>query len=788
MKDKPLIGILWMTATMRRQYELFGGYICLDMMKRGINKLLWPYAAVAMYDDKRNICIACEGILCGERYDMYEFMASFLHKNAPGRRLTSVDVVAGDGFFTQEMIHRLGFSNAHFITDRWHLVDSGLVQKFGLAAHELLNPHLMTMVNANSEIEYEAALQAAHVLLASLPGGRNGEWSEKLDQFASERKTYASYCLNSIQGSREIQGSSASESNHSSVLAFLNEGNKSGNSYCESPITLIRDLMKRQKARNQTINKRLFGESQLMKVERDSLARLPPTHSKENLLLASKCLCYTAYERYKTNMHRTIDYQLERCMNNESSHDVLYYTVKSTRYPDAPPRILHEDNSFRCSCEKRITEQDMCVHEVVAFGFRQSFYQPRHMFRENITGSVDGWVPQDQSVMDSILEYETEPLEDHDWFACDQGDSISNVDGLMASIDGEEPPTTTLLPPAKAIQPLNQKEVQNRMNCLIAQYSKMSHHDKFNFCAKLIDFEKECGAGRESSLVTCLQKRELCVAVPSAQQLRDESKKRKKPRHEKLADKAKQQINKTLQRSVLSQTIADGSESIIVNGKASAVVHCKFCNGNHRVNSSSCKRRTILKGKGKEYGLTIDNPLVADEILQRVEAAIPFSMCRLPPQSTIYQSLPPKLCNNNFVIHEATPVPGMRHSKIEGVVFRVSFLDKEAEYMQNYASVWVSGGAMKHLVTHKIKKVKYVFDETVYHHKEGWVQRGALRDCKIFYHELQGQSSCDDGEDGAEKDEDVDDEEDQDDVDCEYDSADDEVEFSELRRRLLEKS
>ena len=84
--------------------------------------------------------------------------------------------------------------------------------------------------------------------------------------------------------------------------------------------------------------------------------------------------------------------------------------------------------------------------------------------------------------------------------------------------------------------------------------------------------------------------------------------------------------------------------------------------------------------------------------------------------------------------------------------------------------------------------MKYVFDETVYHHKEGWVQRGALRDCKIFYHELQGQSSCDDGEDGAEKDEDVDDEEDQDDVDCEYDSADDEVEFSELRRRLLEKS
>ena len=35
MKHKPLIGILWQTATMHRNYEFFGGYLCLDMMKRG---------------------------------------------------------------------------------------------------------------------------------------------------------------------------------------------------------------------------------------------------------------------------------------------------------------------------------------------------------------------------------------------------------------------------------------------------------------------------------------------------------------------------------------------------------------------------------------------------------------------------------------------------------------------------------------------------------------------------------------------------------------------------------
>ena len=55
-KKKKLVGVLWMTATMRRNFELFGGYIALDMMKRGLNTLLWPYVAVSMYDEGMKTC------------------------------------------------------------------------------------------------------------------------------------------------------------------------------------------------------------------------------------------------------------------------------------------------------------------------------------------------------------------------------------------------------------------------------------------------------------------------------------------------------------------------------------------------------------------------------------------------------------------------------------------------------------------------------------------------------------------------------------------------------------
>ena len=104
---KKLLGVIWQTATMRRTFELFGDFIGLDRMKRGINTLLWPYFSVTMYDKMSKICIACEGILCGEQEDMYQFACDFLGAASPKRPLYEVKVVAGDGFFDQDLVRKL---------------------------------------------------------------------------------------------------------------------------------------------------------------------------------------------------------------------------------------------------------------------------------------------------------------------------------------------------------------------------------------------------------------------------------------------------------------------------------------------------------------------------------------------------------------------------------------------------------------------------------------------------------------------------------------------------------
>ena len=94
-----MLGVLWQTATMRRNFELYGDYyISLDMMKILLNKLLWLYTAVTIHDDTNHICIGLEVLVCGERFDMYLAQANFLEKHSPGRPLQFVKIVSGDGF------------------------------------------------------------------------------------------------------------------------------------------------------------------------------------------------------------------------------------------------------------------------------------------------------------------------------------------------------------------------------------------------------------------------------------------------------------------------------------------------------------------------------------------------------------------------------------------------------------------------------------------------------------------------------------------------------------------
>ena len=82
-KSGKYTGCIWQTAVMRDSFEQFGGFISIDAMKRGINKFLWPYIAITMYNEMESICVGCEGIVCTEREEAYKAMVEFVVRFSP---------------------------------------------------------------------------------------------------------------------------------------------------------------------------------------------------------------------------------------------------------------------------------------------------------------------------------------------------------------------------------------------------------------------------------------------------------------------------------------------------------------------------------------------------------------------------------------------------------------------------------------------------------------------------------------------------------------------------------
>ena len=172
--------------------------------------------------------------------------------------------------------------------------------------------------------------------------------------FAALRDTYASYCPSPIPGNPGVYGNAASESNHSSVLVTLNDGNKVGNSFCEHPIVLICELLKRQKKHVGMKNEHLFGMSQHMSVELFKLHTAPRTSPNLDLIKAATVLNLRTYERYKTFQIRGLqDLDLGTVYDSVSCKTLV--CVRSRQYTDAPPRVF-PDPSSRCNCVERIVE------------------------------------------------------------------------------------------------------------------------------------------------------------------------------------------------------------------------------------------------------------------------------------------------------------------------------------------------------------------------------------------------------------------------------------------------
>lgn len=710
--EKKLVGVLWMTATMRRNFELFGGYISLDMMKRGLNTLLWPYCAVVMYDEHMKICVGCEGILCGEREDMYKFIAQFLSQFAPGRPLSDVNIVAGDGFFDQEMIFEMGFVNAQFITDQWHFLESGLCKKFGKRAYELLQQHLKQMVKAATEEEFEEVLRLANVLLrAQQP--REMQMEKDLEDFAELRNTYAEYLIAQVPGNLNRHGSSISESNHSSALVYLNDGNKHGNNFCEHPIALIRELLQRQKKHSTEKNQVLFGDGQKMKSVVADLEHRPQTEDTRNLMNAARELNLPTYERFQSYYELKSNYYAELIADPASPH-ILSTAVRS-KVGEEPPRVFLNESS-RCGCGDRLANEDMCVHEIIAHGgYRREMFLPRHFARDCVTGSTTG-CPHTSGTegIDDILGYEEEVVPDV-FGTNEEGDD--GDDDMFGSVDMNAVPLSggnvvSTLPqpqvpspkpgqlPSKSIgkvQPLRKQTVATVLTTASDSYASMSEEDKYAISNLVLQIRERLTIAQDSTTVT--SRSGVSVAVPSNACITTQPKNRLVPMRERTKRKTSSQ-----KTSSHSSTVLGGTHELVMNPNKKRI-KCSFCQCQHMI--TSCNRKQHLRMNANEYALTTDDPAQQQSLRNRLhEMPVTEGPGKgSPPIGSIAKDYLPR----NFIIHDA------RSMGNNSRIWCISFIGKDGEVMTNSLAekIWIDATAMNQLVTHTKKVRKYVYDQTI---------------------------------------------------------------------------
>ena len=118
-----------------------------------------------------------------------------------------------------------------------------------------------------------------------------------------------------------------------------------------------------------------------------------------------------------------------------------------------------------------------------------------------------------------------------------------------------------------------------------------------------------------------------------------------------------------------------------------------------------------------EYKLSLNTPNVSTALKTRLSKSM--SVVRHYEQTKAFEKLEQSVTNHNFVIHEASKVEGFPFHEVENMKFLVTFLKKNGEPNETRTRIWVSGNLMNDLIRHKLKKYKFIYDETVVERKNG---------------------------------------------------------------------
>jgi hypothetical protein len=155
--DTKVVGIVWMTRQNRKDWLRYGDILSLDAQKKHINTFRWPYMSAVVKNNENKMAVCCEAIVIGETVAQYDFVLSSLQEMEPRRQLSSVKAVFADRFLSQDIVVRMGMTNAEFFLDHYHLYHHIWPKNMSQASFGRVQDDLMALLKAKSIDAFRAA-------------------------------------------------------------------------------------------------------------------------------------------------------------------------------------------------------------------------------------------------------------------------------------------------------------------------------------------------------------------------------------------------------------------------------------------------------------------------------------------------------------------------------------------------------------------------------------------------------------------------------------------------------
>ena len=403
--------------------------------------------------------------------------------------------------------------------------------------------------------------------------------------------------------------------------------------------------------------------------------------------------------------------------------------VRCIENPTADPRVFDSVDDD-CDCEERVAFEGQCPHLIkVRGGFDITCFEKRHIRREKVVGSINGWTPLppstefggDEEVMDSAT---SDPFQD----------MLDNNDYDDINVEVAVPPEAAQIDLSSTeVQPLRRKGISDLTTNVMSHYDGCSDDVKFVIGGMFIQIKKLVMGGvknadnmqSEGDLLNATRNIiELCQSAfkaPSGEFI--SGKASGEPSANTVSRVPKKRVMKAKQASMAAANKKRKQEISMNSGAAVPVGvkvnaprtgnRCGFCKKVAKHAMSRCDRREHFKKIGAEYNVA--NPNESSALTERLLSSPPSNVAS-QPSSFVTKLTTEQLKSLHVIIHDKYTVSAGSVASINNFSFVVSII-VGGEVDLNAQNIQISGALMNQIISNvslgNKPTPKFIYDATV---------------------------------------------------------------------------